>query len=53
MVTLAARDLPPLAPVSVAVAVWGLGYALYRAYYTHSVGQSCCRALSPTPFNSG
>jgi hypothetical protein len=33
MVTLAARDLPPLAPVSVAVAVWGLGYALYRAYY--------------------
>ena len=33
MVTLAARDLRPLAPVSVAVAVWGLGYALYRGYY--------------------
>ena len=33
MVTLAARDLRRLAWVSVAVAVWGLGYALYRGYY--------------------
>jgi hypothetical protein len=33
MVTLASRDLRRLASVSIAVAVWGLGYALYRGYY--------------------
>jgi hypothetical protein len=43
MVTLASRDQRRLASVSVAVALWGLGYALYRGY-THSVGRSGCRA---------
>ena len=33
MVILASRDLRRLASVSIAVAVWGLGYALYRGYY--------------------
>jgi len=33
MMTLASRDLRRLASVSIAVAVWGLGYALYRGYY--------------------
>jgi hypothetical protein len=33
MVTVATHDLRPLVPVTVAVAVWGLGYALYRGYY--------------------
>jgi hypothetical protein len=33
MVTLASRDQRRLASVSVAVALWGLGYALYRGYY--------------------
>jgi hypothetical protein len=33
MVTLAAPDLRRLASVSIAVAIWGLGYALYRGYY--------------------
>ena len=33
MATLASRDLRRLTPVSVAVAVWGVGYALYRGYY--------------------
>jgi hypothetical protein len=33
MVTAAPRDLPRLVPVSVAVAVWGLCYTLYRGYY--------------------
>ena len=31
--TLASRDLRRLASVSIAVAAWGLGYALYRGYY--------------------
>ena len=33
MVTTVLRDLRPLTLVSVAVAVWGLCYALYRSYY--------------------
>jgi hypothetical protein len=33
MVTTVRRDLRPLTLVSVAVAVWGLCYALYRSYY--------------------
>jgi hypothetical protein len=33
MITAASPDLRPLVPVSVAVAVWGFGYALYRSYY--------------------
>jgi hypothetical protein len=33
MMTLASRDLRRLASVSIAVAAWGLGYALYRGYY--------------------
>jgi hypothetical protein len=33
MVNLASRDVRRLASVSIAVAVWGLGYALYRGYY--------------------
>jgi uncharacterized protein with PQ loop repeat len=33
MVTAVRRDLRPLTLVSVAVAVWGLCYALYRSYY--------------------
>jgi hypothetical protein len=33
MITAASRDPRPLPLVSVAVALWGLGYALYRGYY--------------------
>ena len=33
MVTTVRRDMRPLTLVSVAVAVWGLCYALYRSYY--------------------
>ena len=45
MVTVATHDLRPLVPVSVAVAVWGLGRALPRLLRT-LVGPSCCRAAS-------
>ena len=47
MVTVATHDLRPLVPVGVAVAVWGLGYALYRGYYALG-GTLLLRARQPT-----